>query len=285
MRFSIFPRFGAQNSKPVFEAFKKGAKNLGYEVVEHDMSADVQVIWSVLWHGKMLQNKSIWEEANKSKKTVLILEVGCLKRGVTWKLMKNSINNKGFFGTRTNLMSNRSKKLGLQLIPWTYSGNNILICGQHTKSEQWSNMPPPIEWLRTSIDSIKQYTERPIVFRPHPRDFQWATSFKYRDVMVKIPKHITGTYDDFDFDQDLQNAWAVYNPSSNTGIQSIINGVPAFVNIDSLASSVGNNNFSSLNNPERPRREEWLEWLSHSEWTIDEIAEGTPINRILQSNI
>ena len=67
MKLSIFPNFGALNSIPVFEAFKQGAKNIGYEVVTHDLNADVYVIWSVLWHGRMAQNKPIWDYAKKNK--------------------------------------------------------------------------------------------------------------------------------------------------------------------------------------------------------------------------
>lgn len=285
MKFSIFPRFGAQNSRPVFSAFEKGVKKLGHEVIEHDLTSDVFVIWSVLWQGRMEQNKKVWEEAKKLKKTVVVLEVGCLKRGETWKVMLNNVNNKGFFASAYNLIPNRSKKLNLHLTPWTTTGYNILICGQHTKSEQWSSMPHPVEWLKNTVDQIRQHSDRPIVFRPHPRDWQWSANLKLRDVRVKIPQHISGTYDDFDFDQDLKNAWAVVNPSSNTGVQSILKGVPAFVGLDSLALTVGNVDLASVDNPLRPKREDWLEWLSHSEWTIDEIAEGTPINRLFNLKI
>jgi hypothetical protein len=280
MRFSIFPRFGAQNSKSVFAAFEQGAKKLGHEVVHHDMTADVYVIWSVLWHGRMEQNKKIWDHAKKFKKSILILEVGCLKRGETWKVMENNVNNKGFFGPEWNQIPNRAKKLGLALAPWTMNGYNILICGQHSKSEQWTNLPQPIQWLKSTVDIIKKHTDKPIVFRPHPRDWQWAANLSYKDVRVKIPKQIPGTYDDFDFDQDLKNAWAVVNPNSNTGVQSIIKGVPAFVTIDSLATGVGNIDYADLDKPLRPRREDWLDWIAHSEWTLDEIAVGTPISRI-----
>ncbi len=285
MKFSIFPRFGAQNSKPVFAAFTQGAKKIGHEVVEHDITADVMVIWSVLWHGKMEQNKKIWDTAKKLKKPILVLEVGCLKRNETWKVMLNHINNRGFFGLDWDVIPGRAKKLGLQLTPWTMNGYNILICGQHSKSEQWVGMPHPVEWLKSTVDAIKKNTDKPIVFRPHPRDWHWAANFKYKDVRVKIPKQISGTYDDFDFDQDLKNSWAVVNPSSNTGIQSIINGIPAFVTIDSLAVSVGNVDFERLDNPLRPKREDWFEWLAYSEWTLDEIAEGTPIYRLFRSKI
>lgn len=280
MKFSIFPNFGALNSKPVFEAFKQGAKTLGHDVVEHDLTADVFVIWSVLWHGRMMQNKIVWNQAKKLGKQIIILEVGCLCRGITWKLGVNHVNNKAFFGSKFNLMPNRAKKLGLHLHPWTMAGENILICGQHTKSEQWSNMPDPISWLKSTVDSVKSYSSKPIIFRPHPRDYSYIENVKSKDFTIKIPKKIENTYDDFDFDNDLKNAWAVINPSSNTGILSVLNGVPAFVSADSLAASVGNLDYSCLNNPLRPSREEWLEWLSHTEWTIEEIASGFPIRRI-----
>lgn len=280
MKFSIFPRFGAQNSKPVFAAFEVGAKNLGHDVVEHDLSADVYVIWSVLWHGRMEQNKKIWDEAKKQNKKILILEVGCIQRGNTWKVGLGHVNNKGFFGLEWDLIPNRSKKLGLKLKPWTMNGHTILICGQHTKSEQWNNMPHPVAWLKSTVDNIKTHSSKPIIFRPHPRDWHWASNFTYKDVKIRTPKQIQGTYDDFDFDEDLKNAWAVVNPSSNTGILSIINGVPAFVTSDSLATTVGNNDFSYIDKPLRPKREEWLEWLAHTEWTLEEIAQGTPLKRI-----
>jgi hypothetical protein len=159
-------------------------------------------------------------------------------------------------------------------------GHNILICGQHTKSEQWHDMPQPIQWLKNTVDSVRHYSDKLIIFRPHPRDWHWAANFSYRDIQIKIPKHIQGTYDNFDFEDDLKNAWAVINPTSNTGILSIINGVPAFVTPSSLAAPVGNLDFSYINFPSRPSREKWLEEICHCEWTIEEIAQGIPLKRI-----
>jgi hypothetical protein len=284
MKLSIFPRYGAQNSKPVFAAFEKGAKKLGFEVVEHDMNADGFVIWSVLWQGNMSQNRPIWEYARKNNKTLIILEVGCLKRNETWKVGLNHINNLGFFANNTNLIPNRSKKLGILLRPWTMSGSNILICGQHTKSEQWSNKDTPINWLKNTIDDIKKHTSRQIIFRPHPRDFLWAQHFTYKNIKVRVPRKIQGTYDDFNFDDDLSNAWTVVNPSSNTGILSIVNGIPAYVESESLALPVANTQFSNIETPVRPNRSEWFEKLCHTEWTIEEIEQGIPLNRIFTLN-
>lgn len=285
MKLSIFPRFGAQNSQLVFAALEKGAKILGFDVVEHDMSADILVIWSVLWNGRMLQNKSVWDYAHQQRKKLLVLEVGCIKRGETWRIGLNHVNNLGFFANETNLIPERSKMLGVELKPWNYSGYNILICGQHTKSEQWVHRANPELWLKSTVDSIKSHSDKPIVFRPHPRDWSWAANLKYKDVKIRIPKHIPNTYDDFNFNEDLKNAWAVVNPSSNTGVLSIIDGVPAFVGYESLAISVGNTDFSKIDSPVRPKRELWLEKFCHTEWTLEEIAQGVPLKRIFLSNI
>lgn len=282
MKLSIFPKFGALNSKSVFESFKEGAESLGHQVTEHDTTADVFVIWSVLWNGRMKNNQALWELAKNTGKKVIVLEVGGLKRGITWKVGLGGINNLAYFGNKSDLIPNRSKKLGIELKPWNESGKHVLICAQHSLSEQWIGRESPEKWALTTIRDIKMYSNRPIILRPHPRDFSWAKNIKDSSIKIKIPQQIPNTYDDFDFESDLKTSWCVINPTSNTGIQSIIAGVPAFVENQSLAWEVANYNFSQIESPLRPDREKWLEELCHTEWTLDEIRLGLPLNRIFK---
>ena len=65
MKLSIFPQYGALNSRPVFAAFVTGSRKLGHTVVENSLDADCYVIWSVLWHGRMKNNQEIWKLAKK----------------------------------------------------------------------------------------------------------------------------------------------------------------------------------------------------------------------------
>ena len=46
MRFRLYREYGAQNSRPVFDALEEGLKALGHEIVSN--SEDIPVIWSVL---------------------------------------------------------------------------------------------------------------------------------------------------------------------------------------------------------------------------------------------
>ena len=281
MKLSIFPKFGALNSVPVFTAFDRGAKKLGHTVVEHDLNADAYVIWSVLWNGRMQANQEIWQLAKKQQKPIIVLEVGGLIRGTTWRIGLNHINANGIFNNDKNLENGRSKKLGIFLKEWKNTGENILICGQHTRSEQWSEMPPPDIWLKNLVSDLKKFTDRKIVFRPHPRDHVWCQKLEKIDAEIHIPQKIAGTYDDFDHHNDFTKAWCVINLSGNPGILSAIEGTPVFSSPNSLAYPVSTKNFEKIENLDRPNREGWLEKICHTEWTLEEIEQGIPLSRIL----
>lgn len=285
MKFAIFPEFGALNSRPVFQSFRRGAEFLGHTVVEHDLNADVFVIWSVLWHGRMIQNREIWKIAKNLGKKILILEVGGLVRGTTWRIGLGHINNLGFFGNDYNLDLQRSEKLGIFLKNWKKSGDNILICGQHTKSEQWVNRGEPEDWLKNLVLEIKKYSDRKIVFRPHPRDTAWCQKTENLGISIKIPQKISGTYDDFDHELDFHQAWCVVSPSSNSGILSAVQGIPVFSDPDSLAYSISTKNFENIESPDNPDRSTWLERICHTEWTLSEIEQGIPISRIFNKKV
>ena len=77
MRFNLHEKFGALNSKPVFDAFHAGANALGHDVVVNGNDG-IDVIWSVLFHG-MGGNRAIWERNVSQSKPTIVLEVGGIK--------------------------------------------------------------------------------------------------------------------------------------------------------------------------------------------------------------
>ena len=89
------------------------------------------------------------------------------------------------------------------------------------------------------------------------------------------------SYDSFDFGRALNNAWAVVNWNSNPGVESVIAGVPAFVGESSLAAPVANLNLADIEKPLRPDRQQWLNDLAYTEWTVNEIAQGIPFDLLL----
>ena len=273
MKFSLWTDYGALNSKPVFSAFERSLLDSKHTVVYNDNNADVNVIWSILFNGRMARNQQVWDQ----KKPTVVLEVGGIKRGTTWKVGLNGINRDGDHLPSGN-DSTRASLLGLELKPWKYDGEYILICGQHDKSLQWQNMPRMSNWFLNTYDEIRKHTDRPIIFRPHPRCRLEHIERGLRHVYRQEPQHINNTYDDFDMKFD--NIWATVSWSSNPGIHSIINGVPAFTGPSSLAFDVAEQNLHNIENPLYSDRTQWLNDYAWTEFTVEEISQGIPLKRL-----
>jgi hypothetical protein len=277
MKFSLWTQYGAQNSKPVFSAFAHSCMADGHTVLWNTPGGDVDVIWSVLWNGRMAQNKAIWDRARSQSKPVVVLEVGGINRGTTWKVGINGINRTAYFGEQNNDRT-RADSLGLVCKSWRSDGDFILVCGQHDKSLQWQGMPSMSQWVINTIEVIRNHSTRPIIFRPHPRCPLPDIERKFKNVIRQTPQHIKGTYDDFDM--QFNNIYATVSWSSNPGIHSVINGVPAFVGPSSLAYDVANTDLAKIENPNMPDRQQWLNDYAWTEYTIEEISQGLPLKRL-----
>ena len=274
MKFSVWKQYGAQNSREVFDAFAHSCMAAGHTVLWNTAGGDVDVIWSVLFNGRMAPNKDIWQRAVAQSKPVVVLEVGGIKRGTTWKVGLNGINRDAYFGPKGN-DETRAKKLGLKLKPWQYDGDYILIAGQHEKSLQWQTMPSMSQWVINTITLIQKHSERPIIFRPHPRCPLPAIEHEFKNVKREQPRQTPGSYDDFDI--NYSNIWATVSWSSNPGIHSIINGVPAFTGPSSLAFDVADQNLHNIETPLYPDRTQWLNDYAWTEFTVEEISQGLPL--------
>jgi hypothetical protein len=275
MRVGIFDQYGALNSAPVFTAIRTGLDRLGIKHASMDSSADVAVIWSQLWHGRMKANQGVWDAFRRSGRPVVVAEVGMLRRGSTWKLGLNGTGSTAYYGP--DIIPGRAEQLRIAIQPWTNSGLNIVIAAQRSDSEQWAGQPPTVAWLTETANKIRQYSDRPIVVRPHPRQ----RIGNIPGCVIEMPRPVQGTYDNFDYERCLSTAWAVVNHNSGPGSQAVLNGVPAFVDVTSLAADVGNLDLSSIEQPVRPDRSDWLEKLAQTEWYVEEIASGLPLERLL----
>ncbi len=280
MRIEIWPEHGPLNSKPIFEAFIQSLQDNGDEVfINKKANADVAVIWSVLWRGRMEKSRAIWNEYRSQNKPVVVLEVGGLRRNKSFKIGINGINRRADFANQ-NFDDARWPLFNHQFKTWNSTGEIIVICGQHDASEQWRGLPKMEQWIEQQINEIRKYTTRPILVRPHPRNNIGFPKDKFSNVKVRQPKRDFSTYDDTDFKATLERTWAVVNHSSNPAMEAVINGIPVFVSEDSLCHDVGNISLSDINTPAMPARQKWANQLAYTEWFEDEIRQGIPCKRI-----
>jgi len=274
MKIKLYRENGALGSDPIFNALEDGFRRLGHSIVRNN--EDIPVIWSVLWFGRMQNNQYVYEQAKKNQKPIMIIEVGALKRGKTWKLSLDNINGLGKFNNESEFQQDRSKKLGVHLTESKIKRkNSILLLGQHDRSLQWQGQPPIKDWCKSKIEEIRKFTDRPIIIRPHPRCH--IGEFQAKNVSFERASPLPNTYSEFDLNFDHHCA---VNYNSGTTVQAAIGGIPVICDPSALAYPVSSP-IDTIENPELRDRSKWFEKILHTEWLVDELQDGYPIKRLI----
>ncbi len=271
---AIFPSQSAHNAQPVLEALSKSMSAQGWKVQENNLQADVAVIWSVLWAGRMKNNQNVYRAFHDTGRPVIVVDIGTLRRGITWKVALDNINGSGWFGHQQDLDPDRPRKLGLAL-QGPCPGNDILIASQHSASLQAEAVPDMTAWVLSQIALCRQHTDRRIIVRPHPRD-RIRTDRLPRDVTVQTPQKVTGSYDDFGWPQEFH---AVINHNSGPGVLAALCGSAPVVDRSSLAWPVSVS-MQDIDRSYNRDRSQWLIEIAHTEYTIDEIEQGLWLKRL-----
>ena len=272
MKIAYFPTQLANNAGPVINAIITGCKNHGISLVADSMDADAAIIWSVLWNGRMAKNQQVYEHYQKNKRPVIVIDIGTLIRGVTWKIARDNITSFGYYGHTENLDWDRPARLNVQLSQST--GNHILIAAQHRKSLQLDGIDLE-SWINQQIINIRQHTDRPIYIRPHPR-CKLNLAQLPNNVKFESPQPLPNTYDSFDIDYQCH---AVVNYNSGPGIQAAIAGTRPIVDASSLAHPVSID-VAMIEQPYDIDRQQWLVEICHTEYTLNEIEQGIWIPRL-----
>lgn len=271
---AYFPLQCAKNAQPVMAAVLDCLQARGIQTQENSMTSDAAIIWSVLWDGRMAANQAVYEHYRSQGRPVIIIEIGALYRGNTWKIAVNNINAEGYYGHLDNLDWDRPKKLRISLATQISPRPNIIVALQHNRSLQVAGLDIS-SWLNSTLNILKNSTERPITVRPHPR-CRLALNNLPSGVVVETPNKLPNTYDSFDMHYDCH---ALVNYNSGPGIQAAIAGVRPVVELTSLAYPVGIG-FADIEQPYTRDRETWLTQICHTEYTVDELRRGTWLERI-----
>lgn len=169
-----------------------------------------------------------------------------------------------------------SRNLNISLKDYRQTGNHILLCMQRNKG--WSmGVLDSQDWVINTIKVIRQFSDRPIVIRPHPGDKETKRIFKTNKELCKI---------NFDYGvmlshnenllDDLKNCWAAVNHNSSPVVGAAIEGYPIFVTDpeNSQCRDIANTDFSQIENPKLPDRQKWIERISMFHWNFDELKSG-----------
>jgi hypothetical protein len=274
MLVTYFPEQVSMAGKPVMAKFIASIAKTD-TVLTNTMEADIAVIWSVLWQGRMQYNHQVYQSFRSKNKPVVILETGNLCRGKTYKVCINNINVRGIHAGQF-VEGDRLPKFA-SLFKTVRGGENIIICCQQQNSLLWNGQPSVDKWLHDLITKIRASSNRHIELRPHPRqqsvDFHSVAARYKRTTVVQPVRNYKN--DTADFDAALQRAHCVIGHNAGSVIEAAVKYIPIVADVSSLCNSISNN-IDCIDHASILTNENWLKFIVSTEWFEEEIADGTP---------
>ncbi len=165
------------------------------------------------------------------------------------------------------------EQLGIDVRPYRSEGDHILVVGQVAKDASLRGMDITW-WLIDTVNKIRRVSARPVVVRFHP-SMKASDGSAVRSNLAEVEK-VSFSPPGRQMRHDLDNAWCCVTYSSGAAIDALIAGVPPIcMSPASLGYNICSRNLEDVAYPLLPRREQFFNDLAYSQWSLDEIANGT----------
>lgn len=167
------------------------------------------------------------------------------------------------------------QRLGLTLKPVRPISNGYILVGMQRDGGFAMKTLSPMAWLKQKILEIRKYTQRPIVIRPHPgqydmRDFaEYSGAAGARNKVSVIDPKNSRLLD------DLRNAHAAVFFNSSASVAAVLEGVPTFVDdVSAVTWAVTHHDVSAIESPQTFDRDQWICDLAAAHWSDADGASG-----------
>ena len=168
---------------------------------------------------------------------------------------------------------------GITINPWKRSGDYILVCTQSKHFNQSGighvTMRQPFSWDEMVIKHLRRYTDKKILFKPHPRGFM-PNIGKVR----AIARNVEVLDKDTPLSQVLPNCYATVVHTSNAATESLLAGVPVIYTGSTLFMATScNHGIQSIQSLVYPdTREENFKRMAWNQYHFKEFSDGSLFN-------
>ena len=156
----------------------------------------------------------------------------------------------------------RFLKTGVTIKPWKKSGRSIVIAAPDEKPCKCYGIDLD-QWVASTVSTIQQYTDRPIVVRHRTKSRQ--------------DRVISNT-----FAEAIEDAFAVVTYNSAAGIEAVLQGVPVFTLAPvHAAAAVASQDLTKIETPFYPEFvREWACYLAYCQFHVSELKSGVAIKML-----
>jgi hypothetical protein len=237
---------------PMIRAFAAGIGcRIAYAEDEPELLSDIPVVWGVL-----RDSDRILAQAKAQSLYFFYIDHAYFDRGhgKSYRITRNRYEA----GPVRDWPSDRFAEFAVDVRPWRKSGHEIIVC---PPTDYFMRAHDCLDWLETTLDALRSYTDRPIIIREKPQPGETA-----------VP-----------LETALKPAHALVTHSSNVAIEAACLGTPVFVDPASAAAPIGQTDLAMIETPTYPEREAWLAHLAYSQFSFDEIRNGTAWRLLLET--
>ena len=247
------------NSDEYIEMFAAGSNTVPtcLETWHYEDSTDPLVLRGIMKH-KII--KRCWED----KRNFYYMDTGYLGNRPNpdnpngWKHWHRVVPNNLQHNAVISRPADRWQRLGTKMRPEQRHSRNILLVAPDEKPCSFYGITLD-EWMQTTIDALKQHTDRPIQVRERPASRRDRKTQRAEDWLLDVHAVVT------------------FNSSAAT--ECILAGVPVFVTAPANAARpVSNLDLGKIETPWFPTDDERHAWachLAYGQFHTTELADGT----------
>jgi hypothetical protein len=171
---------------------------------------------------------------------------------------------------------------GIKIKDWKSSGDKIIIMGQKPGDSSlidlYNNGLKFDDWITETIKTIRKYSDREIIIRPHPRGIKKSGILHITGKNVSVSNNLTigGNQGGAGLEADLQQAYCVVTYNSLSAIESICEGIPTFaMHNGSMIWPIAHKDLSQIENLKyNIDITQWCNDIAYTQWTSEEQTKG-----------
>jgi hypothetical protein len=246
------------------DAFRRGLERHGIGVVltgadEICHEADFHVIWSI-------KRPNILAWSKQTNHGVLVAERGHVGDRLTYTSCGwDGLGHRGRYPSASDGGARWLERWGHLMQPWREGGRYALLLGQVDGDAALYGIPGNFRQWATVMTALLRSKGHEVRYRPHPFVRRGGDRFCPQGAALSEHESIA---------EDLDGAALAVTFNSTSCVEAVLAGVPT-VTIDegAMAWDVASHN---LADPlVHPDREAWAHSLAWTQWTLDEIRNGT----------
>lgn len=223
--------------------------------VDYEQSSDPIVLRGILKHKIM---KRCWED----RRDFYYVDTGYFGNG-RWKEWHRIVKNNIQLTEIQSRPGDRWEQHNIKIQPWR-RGRKIIVAAPDEKPCKFYDIELE-QWIRETVDTLKKYTDRPIVVRR------------------RAPQRIDRIQTDTLAQALVDDVHALVTFNSNAATESVLLGTPVFTLAPNAAGPVGLQNLSQIESPYYADQDKLYAWacsLSYGQVHISEMKSGKALEII-----